>query len=666
MNIILFLGISDDMDFTLRNKILQSNRISILVFFLLITYAILYYFNAPILLPIFYVSAALLIVYYVLMFLKFHTLGRFILAVLPTVMVGALYVSLSQGNNDILLGAALIVFSFTLFPFLFFDLKEIVPLSLAFAICSITVATHKISNELIDIKLDNTFMRTPLMDTINTIVAIIALVIPLFYLSKEKLETENKNLVLLDEMDSKKTESDLSKTELEKTLSEIQNARLEDDRRNWAATGIAKFTMIMQEEESLEKLFTILISNIVKYVGANQGAFYLIEVENDEDKYIRLEAAYAYNKKKYFHQRFNIKEGLLGQCYLEKKKIFLKNVPQNYIRITSGLGEANPKCIFLMPLIFNNHVEGILELASFTVFQDFEIDFISRLSENIAALLRNVRINEKTRSLLEESQQQSEEMRAQEEEMRQNMEELQATQEHQHRLEKELKEKLEVTQQQTEELLAQEEEMRQNMEELQATQEHQYKLEEELREKLEISQQQAEEMSAQEEEMRQTIEELKATQEHQNKLEEELREKLEISQQQAEEMSAQEEEMRQTIEELQATQEHQNKLEEELREKLEISRQQAEELHAQEEEMLKTIEKMEATQEQQNKLELDLRDKLEELEESQKEVIKIKNLETDRADNQVDKINKINQQEIDKLKIRERELLEIIKKLEMK
>jgi len=619
---ILFLGISDDLDFNLKNKILQSNRTSILIFFLLIAYSIVFYFNAPVLLPIFYFSFILLLVYYILIFVKFNRLGRFILAVLPTIISGTIYVSLSQGNNDILLGVALIIFSFTLFPFLFFDLKEIIPLCLSIAICSIGIATHNISNNLIDIKIDNSFMKTPLMDTINTIIAIVFLVIPLFYLLKEKLEAENKNLTLMDEMDKRKEESDLSQKELEKTLSEVQHARLEDDRRNWAATGIAKFTMLMREEENLEKLFNILISNIVKYVEANQGAFYLIEVENDENKFIKLEAAYAYNKKKYLHQQFNIKEGLLGQCYLEKKNIFLKNVPQNYIRITSGLGEATPKCILLIPLIFNNHVEGILELASFNVFKSFEIDFLNRLSENIAALLRNVRINEKTRSLLEESQQQSEEMRAQEEEMRQNMEELQATQEHQHRLEKELKEKLEVTQQQTEELLAQEEEMRQNMEELQATQEHQYKLEEELREKLEISQQQAEEMSAQEEEMRQTIEELQATQEHQYKLEEELREKLEISQQQAEEMNAQEEEMRQTIEEMQAT------------------------------------------QDQQSKLELDLRDKLEELEESQKEVENIRRMETAKVNNQVDKINKLNQQEIEKLKIREKELLEHVKKLE--
>jgi GAF domain-containing protein len=99
------------------------------------------------------------------------------------------------------------------------------------------------------------------------------------------------------------------------------------------------------------------------------------------------------------------------------------------VRITSGLGEATPTSLLIVPLLNNGAVEGLLELASFHPFLDFEIAFIRKLAENMASAIATLKVNEKTRRLLEQSQQQAEELRAQEEEIRQNMEEMSATHE---------------------------------------------------------------------------------------------------------------------------------------------------------------------------------------------------------------------------------------------
>ena len=218
----------------------------------------------------------------------------------------------------------------------------------------------------------------------------------------------------------------------------LRNSTEEEARRNRAATGLAQMGEILRSTNNSSELYDRIIKFVVTFTRSNQGGLFLHrDDEENKSQYLELVAAYAFERKKFITKRIDVGQGLAGQCFLEAERIFLTKVPDDYVHITSGLGEANPSCILLMPLKTDDRVIGVLELASFTVYDEHEIDLIEKFAGSIAATLATVQINENTRLLLERTQQQAEEMRAQEEEMRQNMEELAATQEEMSRKERE-------------------------------------------------------------------------------------------------------------------------------------------------------------------------------------------------------------------------------------
>ncbi|HEX8530148.1 MAG TPA: GAF domain-containing protein, partial [Cytophagales bacterium] len=232
---------------------------------------------------------------------------------------------------------------------------------------------------------------------------------------------------------SRKAEVKSGKDELAASVNQmidtLKRAAEEDARRNWAAEGMARFGALLRLDQGLAQLAGQLLSHLVKYVRANQGAFFVVNDADPNAVTLDLLACYAYERKKYLEKSVEVGQGLLGQCYLEKDVVYLTDVPPAYVRITSGLGEATPTSLLIVPLLNNGAVEGLLELASFHPFLDFEIAFIRKLAENMASAIATLKVNEKTRRLLEQSQQQAEELRAQEEEIRQNMEEMSATHE---------------------------------------------------------------------------------------------------------------------------------------------------------------------------------------------------------------------------------------------
>jgi len=211
---------------------------------------------------------------------------------------------------------------------------------------------------------------------------------------------------------------------------EAEKLKIEEEKRRWVNEGIAKFEELLRKNnDNLEDLSFSILSNLVQYLDASQGGLFMLNDNDPEDVFYELKAAYAFNRKKYMNQTVRPGEGLVGTCAIEGEYIYMTDIPQDYIRITSGLGDANPDSLLLVPLKTDEKIEGVLEIASFNKLETYQIEFVEKVAESIASTISSVKINLKTNQLLKKSQQQAEELSSQEEEMRQNMEEMQATQE---------------------------------------------------------------------------------------------------------------------------------------------------------------------------------------------------------------------------------------------
>jgi GAF domain-containing protein len=210
----------------------------------------------------------------------------------------------------------------------------------------------------------------------------------------------------------------------------LKDMNMEEQRRQWANEGLTKFVDILRSgNDNITSLGDKIIGALVQYTNSNQGGLYILNDESENNKYLELVSLFAFDKKKFENQKIKLGEGILGQTFLEKETTLLNELPDEYVRITSGLGEANPRSLLMVPLKVDNNVYGIVELASFKIYQQHEIEFVEKLAETIASTLASVKVAQKNRQLIEQFQEQTEQMRAQEEEVRQNMEELQATQE---------------------------------------------------------------------------------------------------------------------------------------------------------------------------------------------------------------------------------------------
>jgi CheY-like chemotaxis protein/HAMP domain-containing protein len=218
-------------------------------------------------------------------------------------------------------------------------------------------------------------------------------------------------------------ELDELKNNLNQMIANLKDTTEKNNEQDWLKTNLAKFSRMMQGQKDLEAVSRLIMSELTPLVSANFGAFYIMD-SDENAPVLKLIASYAYKERKHVANRFHLGEGLVGQSALEKKPILLTSVPDDYIRITSGLGEAAPRNILVLPILFEGEVKAVVELASFLPFSQIHQIFLDQLAESVGVVLNMISANMRTSELLEQSQQLTQELQSQSEELRKQQEEL--------------------------------------------------------------------------------------------------------------------------------------------------------------------------------------------------------------------------------------------------
>ena len=195
--------------------------------------------------------------------------------------------------------------------------------------------------------------------------------------------------------------------------------------QDWLKTNLTKFTQLLQGQKDLATVSKLILSELAPLVHVQHGAFYTADRPDEtQEPIMRLLATYAYRERKGLANRFRPGEGLVGQCALERERILLTDVPEDYVQVSSGLGAAAPRNIIVLPILFENEVKAVIELASFERFNQNQITFLDQLTESIGIVLNSIEANMRTESLLSQSQSLAQELQSRQAELQETNERL--------------------------------------------------------------------------------------------------------------------------------------------------------------------------------------------------------------------------------------------------
>ena len=221
------------------------------------------------------------------------------------------------------------------------------------------------------------------------------------------------------------------KDNINEMIRNLKDTTIQNEEQDWLKTNLAKFTRMLQGQKDMLAVGKLILSELAPVVSAQHGVFYIMESPKEEphdgpnEAYLKLLASYAFRNRKNVGNRFALGEGLVGQAALERERILITSAPEDYVQIASGLGQAKPTNIIVLPVLFEGQVKAVMELSSFEKFSPIHQAFLDQLVESIGIVLNTIEANTRTEDLLKQSQSLAKELQSRQEELQKTNLELQ-------------------------------------------------------------------------------------------------------------------------------------------------------------------------------------------------------------------------------------------------
>lgn len=442
-------GVADEMDFRLSRRIVLSNQFAFLIALITVSYMTVFATRENFK-PIPFVALLFIAIsIFALNYLDLTRLSRWVTCITPA--CGLLFLNLSlkfgdQARVDILHYATprMLILGSSVLPFAMFTPPEKRYVWSAVIFILVISFGYDAIHSLAQVDHHSLGINAPFYDVIYEDMVIFAVMILVSsgFMFNMGHQYDVKSRRLLDDAIRQAELLKRNEESIKKTMQELENSRRKDEARNWVARGLSEIITILQSGNDSSSIYDSVLSGLIRYTGMNQGTMFIATENESGGTILQQVSCYAYDRKKFTEKIIEPGNGVIGQVYLEGEMCYMKEVPENFVHITSGLGEATPRYIVIVPMMLNSRVEGLLELASFEPLVEEHFELLNKLGETLASFISTSRVNDKTRELLHKAQIMSEELKANEEEMRQNLEELTATQEVMARKEQEYQQRI--------------------------------------------------------------------------------------------------------------------------------------------------------------------------------------------------------------------------------
>ena len=438
LNKIVQAGVTDKMPIWLKQKIILSNTIALSFGGLIGTpfiFTTYHFFPQLTYLPL--IGVLFCIISLLLAKARFQLLARITINLVPNILVFVYMVMLVSAGDDIPISIVALQAVFSLIPFVIFDQREWPAIALT---CMLTLASIVFAYDATgwaNLNLNDAPAREGWLYYLILVVAVLAAYTLMQALALNSHRADVTAVRMLKEGRQKQEALQHSEEELKNYIQQVEENQKEEERRIWASDNLAAFSQILRKAETLDQMCNQVLFKLVKALNGTQGSLYLIQEGQGGQQTLQRVAAYAYDRSRYANKEIKPGHGPVGQAWQEADFVYLTEIPKDYIQINSGLGTHAPTQILAVPMVINDSIAGVIEIASFKPLHTYQREFIQKLGETLAGTINTTRINERTRDLLKDSQEAAEQLKQQQEEMRQNMEELAATQEEMSRKEKE-------------------------------------------------------------------------------------------------------------------------------------------------------------------------------------------------------------------------------------
>jgi hypothetical protein len=398
---IIHLGLNNNDSFSLSWRIVLCNQFALIAGSVCTLLPIFYYFTVRDYQPALLLSlAATMWALLIINYFRFFYLSRVLMSLaLP---LGILLISLNNtmdGDARVFIARKFIILTSVVIPMCLFSTEE----TWFFVLFLLLVILLGLGFEKIHlwygIKLENVGIDSPHYRIVYVLsaVAVVLIFANLIFLLRMNLAYEIRTKQALAEAELRNTELTLQEQKLRNALNELQENYEMNEQQSWISLGLANFSKILPELNNDKLTFNDLLTKIVKFITAHQAALYTRA--DNIDEILKLRAAYANTLDQMNNKTFKLGEGMVGQCALKGKPLYINDLPENYFPIKSALGQILPQELWIIPLRYNEQNEGVLELAFLEEQGEYKKEFIERLAENIAINLGQARLNRRLRKI---------------------------------------------------------------------------------------------------------------------------------------------------------------------------------------------------------------------------------------------------------------------------